>query len=139
MSHIEFLCKGCGAQAGIFGELSDDPEERYRELDEQYEFERLWDEQHASCDSRRPVRVGIVRALVGPDSTRDFSGLSWRERADLRRAGVKMAPIIAAHANDFTDHGRAGCCAIERDPSITSDTAQVPAAGDAAGATSFTG
>ena len=64
MSHIEFSCRGCGARAGIVGDLSDDDETRWAELDAQYEFERQWDEQHAECDARRPERDGIVAALT---------------------------------------------------------------------------
>ena len=64
MSYVDFYCPGCGVHAGIAGDLSDDSEERWQELDEQYEFERMWDETHADCDARRRVRSGIVVALV---------------------------------------------------------------------------
>ncbi len=83
MSHIEFHCRGCGARAGIAGDLSDDDETRWAELDAQYEFERLWDEQHAECDARRPVRSGIVAAL-----TQDVTPASRQSAADRFHAAL---------------------------------------------------
>ncbi|WNM74455.1 hypothetical protein SEA_BEARBQ_53 [Gordonia phage BearBQ] len=46
---IEYVCEGCGAQGGFFGQFSDDPDEAAREFDEQLRFEEEWDDRHRNC------------------------------------------------------------------------------------------
>ncbi|QDH92315.1 hypothetical protein SEA_SPOOKY_48 [Gordonia phage Spooky] len=46
---IEYICEGCGAQAGIAGQFADDPDEAAREFDEQLRFEEEWDDRHRNC------------------------------------------------------------------------------------------
>lgn len=55
MSTIEkFHCHNCGAEAGIAGEYSDDPDEYANQLIDDEQFREDWDRRHANCKPLPP-------------------------------------------------------------------------------------
>lgn len=91
MSYEEWHCRGCGERMGFAGELSDDPEVRDREIADYDAAGELWDERHAACDPLRPVRWGIVSALI-----RDDASEVRRLRAALRQVERTAREAVVA-------------------------------------------
>lgn len=64
----KFHCHDCGAQAGIAGDYSDDPDERDAEIYADEQFREDWDREHANCKPvppREPTEyeVAIFKGL----------------------------------------------------------------------------
>lgn len=74
MSNEQFVCHRCGAQAGIAGDYSDDPDERNAEIDADQQFRDDWDAEHTVC---RPPAQRIIP--------------TWTSKVAPRRAKNKAA------------------------------------------------